>query len=64
MWYQTLARAFKELGFDMCTVDHTIFVLRKPKGKVIVAASTDNLLMISEHLKRLEVVKRGLVTLL
>ena len=60
VWYQTLARAFKELGFDMRAVDHAIFVRCKPKGKVIVATSTDNLLMISEHLKRLEVVKRGL----
>ena len=60
MWYQTLARAFKELGFDMCMVDHTIFVLHKPNRKVIVAVSTDDLLMISKHLKKLEAVKRGL----
>ena len=60
VWYQTLARAFKDLGFDVCAVDHAVFVLREPGGKVIVAALTDDLLMISEHLKRLETVKRGL----
>jgi hypothetical protein len=35
-------------------------VLHKPKPKVIVAASTDDLLMISKCLKRLEAVKQGL----
>jgi hypothetical protein len=60
VWYQTLAKAFKLLGFDVCAVDHAVFVSRKPEVKVIVAASTDDLLMISECLKRLEAVKRGL----
>ena len=60
VWYQTLAKAFKALGFDVCAVDHAVFVSHKPEPKVIVAASTDDLLMISECLKRLEAVKRGL----
>jgi hypothetical protein len=60
VWYQTLAKAFKLLGFDVCAVDHAVFVSRKPEPKVIVAASTDDLLMISKCLKRLEAVKRGL----
>ena len=60
VWYQTLANAFKDLGFDVCAVDHAVFVSRKVEGKVIVAASTDDLLMISEFLDRLEAVKRGL----
>lgn len=57
IWYQTLASAFKALGFDVCAVDHTIFVLRDTDGMVIVAASTDDLLMISEHMEKLETVK-------
>ena len=60
IWYQTLASAFKVLGFKVCAVDHAIFVSHNVKGKVIVAASTDDLLMISDHLKKIEVVKRGL----
>jgi hypothetical protein len=60
VWYQTLANAFKALGFDICAIDHAVFVSCKPEVKVIVAMSTNNLLMISECLKRLEVVKRGL----
>jgi hypothetical protein len=60
VWYQTLAKAFKLLRFDVCAVDHAVFVLRKPEPKVIVAASTDDLLKISECLKQLEAVKRGL----
>ena len=60
IWYQTLASTFKVLGFEVCTVDHAIFVSHDVEGKVIVAALTDNLLMISNHLKKIEVVKRGL----
>lgn len=53
VWYQTLASAFKDLGFDVCAVDHAVFVSRGADGKVIVAASTDDLLMISERMERL-----------
>ena len=60
VWYQTLANAFKALDFDVCAVDHAVFVSRDVDGRVIVAASTDDLLMISESMERLEKVKRGL----
>jgi hypothetical protein len=60
VWYQTLATAFKALGFNVCAVDHAVFVLCEPEVKVIVAVSTDDLLMISKCQKRLEAVKRGL----
>ena len=60
VWYQTLVRAFKTLSFNVCAVDHAVFMSHKPVGKVIVATSTDDLLMISEHLGRLKEVKQGL----
>ena len=60
IWYQTLASTFKLLSFEVCAVDHTVFVLHDVEGKVIIAASTDDLLMISDHLKKIEAVKGGL----
>jgi hypothetical protein len=60
VWYQMLTHAFKDLRFAVCAVDHTVFVSQGVEAKVIVGASTDDLLMISESLDRLERVKRGL----
>ena len=60
MWYQTLTNTFKALNFDVCAVDHAVFVSCDVDGRVIVAASTNDLLMISESMEWLEKVKRGL----
>ena len=52
VWYQMLTKAFKDLGFALCTVDHTVFISHNESGRVVVAASTDNLLIISDSLNR------------
>ena len=60
VWYQTLVRTFKDLGFGVCTVDHAVFIQRGEEGKVIVGALTGDLLMISESANLLAKVKHRL----
>ena len=62
VWYQTLTNAFKDLGFTVCAVDHAVFISRNESGRVVVAASTDDLLIISDSLDRVNETKRGLET--
>lgn len=60
VWYQTLVHTFKDLGFTVCAVDHTVFVLCDKGENVIIAVSMDDLLMLSKSLERLTGVKCGL----
>jgi hypothetical protein len=60
VWYQTLTNAFKDLGFAVCMVDHAVFISHGKEGKVIVRASMDDLLIISNSINRVNETKRRL----
>ncbi|SMR43478.1 unnamed protein product [Zymoseptoria tritici ST99CH_3D1] len=56
IWYQTLTTALRDLGYEPCPYNHTVF----KKGSTLILAYVDNLLIAGPNLEQINQLKADL----
>jgi Reverse transcriptase (RNA-dependent DNA polymerase)/gag-polypeptide of LTR copia-type/GAG-pre-integrase domain/Integrase core domain len=62
-WYQKIDTALLNMRFDRLETDHCVYVLRQKQLVVFIALYVDDLLLLSNDLKGLTIIKQELSTL-